>query len=570
MPSTVASNAPDDLRRANDEHRHWVPLLVLIFLALVAYLWTDWAADYPVPGVSALEDSSVLSEAFDKGHLVNRVWIHHSRNEHFDRIFGRGRQHEVRTLLFLAGLGFLLAYYLPVRLKRGAVALVTLGGIGLVMGPSILSLLLAAHLICYGTFHVQAPGTRRTTRWFVLLALCLPFSFRGEGWPGLVGSLVISAMLIPLLYLFYTHFFAPALCGSAGRWLRPIVTQSSLIAVGALTITNWGAGMELALPMGLVLFFFQWERIFMYQIDLKDGKVPADLSLQAYLATFFSPGALANFPWLSRIPMGYAYLDNSFLARDKNRIVLSGIKLIALSVGFFALGPVVIDLLFGGDRITSYWGLLSADTLGLSPGPWLVWKVLLQEFLWFYSVWSGVAHLKVGLWRLFGYDIEPYYQMPFLSTNLVDFWRRYSYYYRAFLVQAFYYPVFLRWFKRRPMLRIFTATFAAACLGNFVYHLLFQLMTDGASSDVLLSQLRTMPYYVVLGGAISLTQVWLMKRGRRARRPWTLDRRLGLDVLAVCGTIGFFILIRPLHHVPAKGSIADGVRICLAALGVPL
>ncbi len=107
-------------------------------------------------------------------------------------------------------------------------------------------------------------------------------------------------------------------------------------------------------------------------------------------------------------------------------------------------------------------------------------------------------------------------------------------------------------------------------MGNFIYHLLFQLLTDGASSEVLLSQLRTLPYYVVLGVSIALTQVWLVKRGRRARRPWTLDRRLGLDVLAVCGTIGFFILIRPLHHVPAKGTIGDGVRICLAALGFEL
>jgi hypothetical protein len=328
--------------------------------------------------------------------------------------------------------------------------------------------------------------------------------------------------------------------------------------------------------MGVVLFFLQWERLFMYQIDLKDGRVPEGLSLRDYLATFFSPAVLVNFPWLSRIPMGYSYLNNSFLARDKNRIVLSGIKLIALSVAFFALGPMVRSLLIvatqgtGPDVITGYRSLLDAPSLGPPPGILTVWSVLIDEFLRFYFVWSAIAHLKVGLWRLFGYDIEPYFQLPFLSTNLVEFWRRYSYYYRAFLVQAFYYPVFLRCFKQKPMLRIFTATLAAACVGNFIYHLVFQLLMDGYSTSVLLSQFRTLPYYVILGLAISFTQIWLIKRGRRTRRPWTFDRRLGLDVLAVCGTIGFFILIRPLHHVPAQGTILEGLRLCISAFGIQI
>ena len=94
-----------------------------------------------------------------------------------------------------------------------------------------------------------------------------------------------------------------------------------------------------------------------------------------------------------------------------------------------------------------YDDLVEAMRLGHSPTVASVWATLVYEFLNFYMLWSAVAHLKVGLWRLFGYDIEPYFQKPFLATNLLELWKRYSYYYKEFLVQTFYWPVFLRFFK---------------------------------------------------------------------------------------------------------------------------
>jgi D-alanyl-lipoteichoic acid acyltransferase DltB (MBOAT superfamily) len=73
---------------------------------------------------------------------------------------------------------------------------------------------------------------------------------------------------------------------------------------------------------------------------------------------------------------------------------------------------------------------------------------LIALMKWTFS-WGGVMHFKVGLWRVCGYKIDPYFNFPWLSTNLVALWSRFTFHYREFLVRAFYYPVFFRFFKKK-------------------------------------------------------------------------------------------------------------------------
>ena len=155
-----------------------------------------------------------------------------------------------------------------------------------------------------------------------------------------------------------------------------------------------------------------------------------------------------------------------------------------------------------------------------------------------------------------------------MSTNLVEMWKRYSYYYREFLVRAFYYPIFLRFFKKRKKLRVFAATMAAAGFGNLIYHLVYPALAHGATVEIVGARAMSLPYYLILGTAIALTQVYLLSRGRRRRRPWQWGPRLGLDVLAVIGTVGFIILLRPFHSVPREYSSIDCVNMVLAAFGL--
>jgi hypothetical protein len=558
----------DELRRANDKNRHWVPLLVVCFLVMVAYVWTDWMARYPPPGVEALKELPIIQRAFSNDQLKANVWMF--------RPSEMASQQQRRVLLLLAGIGFLLAYYLPLAFKKQPLVLLTLLGGTWVLGPVPMALFLAWHLFAYINFHAPAPGDRRATTCLAVVTVCAWLPTIGDSWRGLVELVLKAGLTLPLALFAYRRVYHPVLRSRARRAIHLCTAHSCLIFLAASLGWNVWTGDENAAlrPLGWLLFFWQWERVVMYQCDLVDGRVPEDLKVSEYLATFFSPAAFCNFHWLSRIPLGYAYLSNAFLARDKNRIVLSGVWLITLSVVFFCFRPIFLGAFQAGMEVlgapprTSYGGLIRAMQTGIRPGALSVWGVLLYEFFNFYLLWTAVAHLKVGLWRLFGYDIEPYFQKPFLATNLVELWKRYSYYYKEFLVRAFYYPVFLRFFKSTPRLRVFVATMAAAGFGNLLYHLVYTGLFYGATTEVFGARLMTLPYYVILGGAIALTQVYLIERGRRRRRPWQWGPKIGLDVLAVIGTIGVFVLVRPFHHAPKHYSWAETGQVVLAAFGI--
>lgn len=563
----------DDVRHANDRHRHWVPVVVVSFLLLVTYLWTDWMDDYPPPGIDTLASHPVLGRGISSGdHLKTSSWIWRRADMDTDD--------QRRVLMLLAGMGFLLSYYLPLPFKRQPLALLTLVGVAWVIGPSAMALFLACHLLAYTTFHVPDPRKKGTVAGIAVFACCV-WVPTVSSLPGEMLALLLKAgVTAATLSLIYARLYYPLLNSRARSTLQALAAHSCLLYLAIALLWNvFSDGPTFPRAVGCLLFFWQWERLVTYHIDLKDGRAPKDLKLSEYLATLLSPAILSNYHWISRIPTGYAYLTNSFLARDKNRIVLSGVGLISLSVAFFYFRPVILKALWLGAQnlgivtTSRYEQLARYFDRGLTPDVSAVWFVLIYEFLSFYFLWTAVAHLKVGLWRLFGYDIEPHFQRPFASTNLVEWWGRYSYYYRAFLVQAFYYPVYLRYFKRRPYLRIFVATFAAAGLGNLVYHLVYAGLYHGATPEVLVPRLRAFPYYLIIGFAIAFTQVWLVarrRRGRRPRRAWTWDRKISLDILAVIGTVGFFVLVRPFHHLPKDESIMDAVRLVLAALGISL
>lgn len=567
MKASWPQPVTDEQRHANDVHVHWVPLVVLGFLLAVSYVWTDWMVEYPLPGLEVAVNDPVLSKAFNRdGHLSNSVWMHSSSARYSDS--------QVRVLLGLSALGFLFAYYLPISWKRPPLVILTAVGLWWALGPAPLAFFLGWHALAYLVFHQPTPVSRSAQGALTVLVACL-WSYVYVVTQISAAAAVLGAVLAMLTAdLLYRYLLYGLLKGALGRVLQPLVANAALIYIAVAVLVNAEAGEPIIpSPVGCLLFFWQWERVLMYYIDLKDHRTPPALQLRDYLATFLTPATLSNFHWLSRIPLGYEYLNRSFYARDKNRVVLSGVWLVLLSVAFFALRPVGLELFMRGvealgiEPIRYYSTLVDRLAGGHVLSAAAIWCTLIYAFLNFYWLWTAVAHLKVGLWRLFGYDIEPYFQKPFLATNLVQFWRRYSYYYREFLVRAFYYPVFLRFFRNQPYVRVFVATFAAAGLGNLIYHVYWAALFHGATPELVGSRLATFPYYVLIGASIAATQVYLLRR-RRRRRPWTRGWRIAVDSLAMVGTIGLFVLIRPFHHVPKDDSIADAGRIVLAAFGL--
>lgn len=82
------------------------------------------------------------------------------------------------------------------------------------------------------------------------------------------------------------------------------------------------------------------------------------------------------------------------------------------------------------------------------------------------------GHRVVACARLAGFQLKRNTWRPLESRSLADFWNRYYYYFKELLVDFFFYPTFLRAFKRQPRLRTFCATFMAAGVGNALYHFL--------------------------------------------------------------------------------------------------
>jgi D-alanyl-lipoteichoic acid acyltransferase DltB (MBOAT superfamily) len=85
------------------------------------------------------------------------------------------------------------------------------------------------------------------------------------------------------------------------------------------------------------------------------------------------------------------------------------------------------------------------------------------------------GHIIVGSLRLLGFRVFRHAYRPLLATSIVEFWNRWSYYYKELLTDFFFYPTFLRCAWAGPRLRLFLAVFAAAAVGNMYFVILWEV-----------------------------------------------------------------------------------------------
>jgi hypothetical protein len=83
---------------------------------------------------------------------------------------------------------------------------------------------------------------------------------------------------------------------------------------------------------------------------------------------------------------------------------------------------------------------------------------------------SVSTHTVVAVIRMCGFNALRNTYRPLASKTIAEFWNRYFYYFKELLVEFFFYPVFFRYFKKHPVLRMYFATMAAAFFGNFLFH----------------------------------------------------------------------------------------------------
>ena len=142
------------------------------------------------------------------------------------------------------------------------------------------------------------------------------------------------------------------------------------------------------------------------------------------------------------------------------------------------------------------------------------------------------GHVIIACCRMAGFAALRNTYRPLESRSVADFWNRYYYYFKELLVQFFYYPAFLRYFKGRPRLRRIFAVFSTAGFGNIYYHLFRD--DHWIQMNGIVAAVRQMDVYAVqcliLSVAICISQA---RRSAAAVRGWLRARALPLTVVVV-------------------------------------
>jgi hypothetical protein len=173
---------------------------------------------------------------------------------------------------------------------------------------------------------------------------------------------------------------------------------------------------------------------------------------------------------------------------------------------------------------------------------------------------SIFGHLAVAGARMAGFKALRNTHRPLESRSIADFWNRYYFYFKELLVDFFFLPTYLRWFKKHPRLRLFFATFAAAGVGNFVFHWLAEpaeVATRGLWGSLAARDTYAL-YALVLVLGIGLSQSPNAPRDPRRGKARVAPRASQLArVATTSGVLLFYCLLQVLNVAPLDSSVSD-------------
>jgi len=300
-----------------------------------------------------------------------------------------------------------------------------------------------------------------------------------EAYAGIMSAFIVTGLFFALLWSCYRaslKFSAlPAIVRSNPQlslhmlfWLLLALIWN--ISPDALTLRMVLTGLAIQMP------FFLW-RIGYMILSAKRGKTAGTRFTDhlIYLWPFYG----SNTPY----GKGLDYLSR-FEAKDETELAksqLAGIKLLILSVIWNAANEVLNAVAFGVDNPVKH--ALGGLSLNLPHLKQLInrtqtasigmsWLCLYSEL--FRDVLSHAikGHVIIGVARIFGFNVFRNTYKPLLSVSVVEFWNRYYYYFKELMAELFFYPTFMGWFRKNPVLRLFAAVFMAAFVGNMYYHLI--------------------------------------------------------------------------------------------------
>ncbi|PLX93581.1 MAG: hypothetical protein C0621_07165 [Desulfuromonas sp.] len=286
------------------------------------------------------------------------------------------------------------------------------------------------------------------------------------------------------------------------RLRRPILVLT-LFFLGMMLIASY-APLPRTITAGMWVFLTLLGQYYWFVcFTLKECRSPQALSFSRQVGQYLPFWEPTVIPY----PKGSGYLRKieAKTARDFAICQLKGLKLLiwafwlklfyfTASLIFFGQAGLLFDRLLlknESGKIALYWGgrflreisalphltqlprFESAMNMAATgnPLPWQMnWAVLLSDFLCFLLYVAFTTHIVIAVIRMCGFNALRNTYRPLESKTIAEFWNRYFYYFKELLVEFFFYPTFFRYFKKRPVLRMYVATMAAAFFGNFLFH----------------------------------------------------------------------------------------------------
>jgi hypothetical protein len=264
-----------------------------------------------------------------------------------------------------------------------------------------------------------------------------------------------------------------------------------------------------------------------YAVSDRNSQPARDLTLE--LASFRPLWGSTNTPF----PKGAAYLRRIEAQNPEQLAIvqLKGLKLLAWAILLAVFQIFWLRFFHGYLHIPT-----SAEALALSvhgtPVAWhLRWESLILAFFELILSVSIMGHRIIAGCRMAGFSALRNTYRPLSSTTIAEFFNRFYYYFKELLVDLFFYPAFLRYWKGHRRLRMAFATFAAAFFGNAFYHFThdWQMIRDHGIWVAVQDFRAYLCYCAFLAGGLCVSQ--LRKRGPM---PTGLVRGRLVPAMGVC------------------------------------
>jgi hypothetical protein len=182
------------------------------------------------------------------------------------------------------------------------------------------------------------------------------------------------------------------------------------------------------------------------------------------------------------------------------------------------------------------------DALAMSvngtPVAWhMRWATQILAYFELILYFSILGHQYIACARMAGFNALRNTYRPLSATTLIDFFNRFYYYFKELLVDFFFYPAFLRYWKKHRRMRTIFATASALVVGDSYYHLTrdWQFLRERGFWGGIASYQVWFVYNTALAVGLSISQ--LRKRGLR-RRGFLLGQ-----LIPSCGVALFYILV---------------------------